>query len=105
MFRAERQSVASADRKGKGNQGKRPDVMYIIVHEKKTYELIFTECSRMNCSENKKDNDKIKLWREMNDGMAWVYKGCRPDKKDFGIIGIQIAGIISYSSIQKFNNL
>jgi len=27
----------------------------------------------------------------MNDGMYWAHKGCKPNKDDFGIIGIQIA--------------
>jgi len=28
----------------------------------------------------------------MNDGMYWAHKGCKPNKDDFGIIGIQITG-------------
>ena len=28
----------------------------------------------------------------MDDGLYWVYKGCRLDKNEFGIIGVQIAG-------------
>jgi hypothetical protein len=84
--------MASADRRGK--QGKRPDVMYIIEREEKLYELIFTESSRLICIDSKEENDKIKLWREMNDGMAYVHKGCRPDKDEFGILGIQVAGML-----------
>ncbi|CAG8520809.1 13246_t:CDS:2 [Gigaspora rosea] len=64
---AERQSVASADRKGDGKQGKRPDVMLIE--------------------------------EGMNDGMTWVHKGCKPDKNEFGILGIQIAGKIMHLNI------
>ncbi|KAF0389157.1 hypothetical protein F8M41_010960 [Gigaspora margarita] len=48
---AERQSVASANRKGDGKQ----------------------VCT----------NDDAKLWREMNDGMTWFHKGCKPDKNEF----------------------
>ena len=36
----------------------------------------------------------------MNDGLYWVYNGCRPDKNEFGIIGIQIAG-----DTLHFNNI
>ncbi|CAI2185441.1 11536_t:CDS:2 [Funneliformis geosporum] len=27
----------------------------------------------------------------MNDGMYWIHKGCKLDKDEFGIIGIQVA--------------
>ncbi|CAG8575088.1 7112_t:CDS:2 [Acaulospora morrowiae] len=40
----------------------------------------------------KEDNDWVKLWREMNNGMYWVYKGCKPKKEEIGIIAIQVAG-------------
>ncbi|PKY58197.1 hypothetical protein RhiirA4_479900 [Rhizophagus irregularis] len=56
--------------------------------EEKLYELIFTESSRLICIDSKEENDKIKLWQEMNDGMAYVYKGCRLDKDEFGILRI-----------------
>ncbi|CAB5373346.1 unnamed protein product [Rhizophagus irregularis] len=94
---AERQSIASADRRGK--QGKQPDVMYIIERKEKLYELIFTESSRLICIDSKEENDKIKLWRKMNDGMAYVHKGCRPDKDEFGILGIQVAGEMMHLSV------
>ncbi|CAG8620090.1 5681_t:CDS:2, partial [Paraglomus occultum] len=61
---AERQSIASKDRREK--TGKRPDIMFM-----------------------KEENDWVKLWREMNDGMYWVHKGCKPKKDEFGI---QVAG-------------
>ena len=49
----------------------------------------------------------------MNDGMYWAYKGCKPDKDDFGIIGIQITGtemhlnilIRDMDEIDRFYNL
>nr|CAG8523892.1 9084_t:CDS:2 [Entrophospora candida] len=28
----------------------------------------------------------------VNDGMFWVRKSCKPDKDEFGIIGVQVAG-------------
>jgi hypothetical protein len=86
---AERQSIASKDRRG---VGKRPDVMFIASCNNRSYELIYGESSRIICDEQKKENDRVKTWREMNDGMYWAHKGCKPDKDDFGIIGIQVAG-------------
>ncbi|PKK56146.1 hypothetical protein RhiirC2_800648 [Rhizophagus irregularis] len=73
--------------------------MYIIEREEKLNELIFTESSRLICIDSKEENDKIKLWREMNDGMAYVHKGCRPDKDEFGILGIQVAGEMMHLSV------
>ncbi|CAG8448049.1 9026_t:CDS:2 [Ambispora leptoticha] len=89
---AERQSIASADRKGDGYFGKRPDFMYLQKREGKIFELVFGECSRLLCSDIKKREDEVKLWRETNDGMFWVRQGCKPEKDQFGIVGIQVAG-------------
>jgi len=60
----------------------------------KKYELMYTECSRLFCTEQKIKDDAVKIWRETNDGMYWVYKGRRPEKDEFGIIGLQVAGSI-----------
>ncbi|CAG8848445.1 11499_t:CDS:2, partial [Gigaspora margarita] len=86
---AERQSMASKDRRG---VGKRPDLMFIASCNNRTYELIFAESSRIVCDKQKKNDDEVKLWREMNDGMYWAHKGCKSDKDNFGIIGIQVRG-------------
>ena len=42
-----------------------------------------------------KEDDEIKLWREVNDGMFWVRKLCKPEKGQFTIIGIQVTGNVS----------
>ncbi|RGB32663.1 hypothetical protein C1646_762600 [Rhizophagus diaphanus] len=73
---SERQSSASADRKGDGQSGRRPDVMI-----------------------RKRRDDQVKLWREVNDGMYWTRKSCKPDKDEFGIIGVQIARKKLYLSV------
>ncbi|CAG8473925.1 8108_t:CDS:2 [Paraglomus occultum] len=65
----ERQSNASADRRGDGKMGRRPDIMF-----------------------QKGDDDDVKLWREANDGMFWAHKSRRLEKGQFGIIGIQVLG-------------
>ena len=89
---SERQSSASADRKGGGRPGRWPDVMFVMKHNGKNYELLFTECSRLSCTTKKERDDQVKLWREINDGMYWTRKSCKPDKDEFDIIGVQIAG-------------
>ncbi len=73
--------------------------MFMEGSEKKLYELIFVESSRIACTRIKEENDNVKLWREMNDGMAWVHKGCKPDKNEFGVLGLQIAGKIMHLNI------
>ncbi|RIA97822.1 hypothetical protein C1645_732100 [Glomus cerebriforme] len=60
----------------------------------KKYELMYTECSRLFCIEQKIKDDAVKIWCETNDGMYWVYKCQRPEKDKFGIIGLQVAGSI-----------
>jgi hypothetical protein len=67
--------VASKDRRGE--RGKRPDIMFIVKHEDRIYELIFAECSRIICGDTKKDDDRVKLWRELNDGLYWANRGLK----------------------------
>jgi len=77
---AEKKSVASAERKGEIHSGKKPDMMFILNHEEISYELVYAEFSRLVCTEQKKEKDSIKLWRETNDGMYWywVRNECKP---------------------------
>ncbi|RGB24038.1 hypothetical protein C1646_773652 [Rhizophagus diaphanus] len=91
---AERQSSASANRKGEGQTERRSDIMFVMKHDGKKYELIYVESSCLSCTPQKEKDDEIKLWRETNDGMYWMHKSSRPDKDEFGIIGIQVAGRI-----------
>ncbi|RIA93493.1 hypothetical protein C1645_819357 [Glomus cerebriforme] len=88
---AEWQSAASADRIGKGNQGKQPDFMHLIKWKDKIFELVFGEYSRIICNDIKKKDNGIKLWKEINDDMYWIRKLHKPEKKQFSIIGIQVA--------------
>ena len=82
------------NRKGEGRTGRRPDIMFVMKHDEKKYELIYVECSRLSCILQKEKDDEIKLWREANDGMYWAHKSPGPDKGEFGIIGMQVAGQI-----------
>ncbi|CAG8651862.1 13654_t:CDS:2, partial [Ambispora leptoticha] len=65
---SERQSIASADRKGKEQMGRQPDIMFVLKYLEVFFELLYVECSRLYCTQQKKKNDEIKLWRETNDG-------------------------------------
>ncbi|CAG8720182.1 16717_t:CDS:2, partial [Acaulospora morrowiae] len=47
----------------------------------------------------KKDDDKIKLWRETNDGLYWIRQSLKPDKDQFGIVGIQVAGSVLHLNL------
>ncbi len=60
-FSAERQSSASADRKGEGRIGRRPDIMFVMKHDEKKYELIYVESLRLSCTSQKEKDDEIKL--------------------------------------------
>nr|CAG8524164.1 8182_t:CDS:2 [Acaulospora morrowiae] len=81
------QSSASADRKGDGRLGRQSDIMFIMKRGGKNYELLYTECSCLTCTTQKK-KDEVKLWRKINDGIYWTRKSCKPDKDEFGIIGV-----------------
>ena len=89
---SERQSIASADRKGKGQMGRRPDIMFVLKYLEVFFELLYVKCSRLYCTQQKKKDDEIKLWRETNDGMYYVRKVLKPDKDQFGVVGVQVAG-------------
>ncbi|RHZ76203.1 hypothetical protein Glove_202g106 [Diversispora epigaea] len=54
---SEKQSSASADRRGEG-----------------------------------RSDDEVKLWCECNDGLYWVHKSCTPNRDQFDIVEVQIAG-------------
>ena len=43
--------------------------MYLLKHKDKIFEFIYGEYSRLICTNNKKDEDEVKLFRETNDSM------------------------------------
>ncbi|CAG8787192.1 17802_t:CDS:2, partial [Cetraspora pellucida] len=96
---SEKQSIASANRKGEGGRGRRPDIMFLGDYLETTFELMYAEFSRLFCSPQKKTDDEIKLWREVNDGLYWVRQSLNPDKEQFGIVGIQVAGNIFHLNV------
>ncbi|CAG8831428.1 35063_t:CDS:2, partial [Gigaspora margarita] len=95
----ERQSIAISDRKGEGNIGRKPDMMYVVKYLDAFFEIMYLECSRLYCNQQKKTDDEIKLWRECNDGMYYTRKILKPEKDQFGIIGIQIAGNMMHLNV------
>ncbi|CAG8634224.1 42724_t:CDS:2 [Gigaspora margarita] len=96
---SERESIASADRKGDSKVGRRPDIMFMVKHLDVLFEIMYVECSRLVCTSQKKVDDDIKLWRECNDGMYYTRKTLHPDKDQFGIVGIQIAEDILHLNV------
>ncbi|KAF0429819.1 hypothetical protein F8M41_005623 [Gigaspora margarita] len=89
---SERESIASAGRKGDCQMGRWPDVMFTVKYLDVFFEIMYVECSRLVCTQQKKVDDDIKLLRECNNGMYYTRKTLNPDKDQFGIVGIQIAG-------------
>lgn len=93
---AERQSLASKarvdNRTGKEKMGKKPDIMALEKFKGKLVEFLYLESSRVVCNITKKDDDKIKLWRELLDGVSYINTACRPICNQFGVVGIQVAG-------------
>ena len=55
--------------------------MYLFKYEDKFFELLFGESSRLVCTKNKINEDKVKLMRETNDGIALVLKNVSQKKK------------------------
>jgi hypothetical protein len=62
FFRYERQNIASADRRK--CSGRCPDIIFVMIDRGKKYELIYTECSRLFCTEQKIKDNAVKIWRE-----------------------------------------
>ena len=54
LFSSEKQSNASADRRGEGHSGRWLDIMFMLKYGDYVYELIYAECSHINCTEYKK---------------------------------------------------
>ena len=66
--------------------------MFIAGFHNRTYELIYGKSSRIICNKQKKEDDLVKFWREMNDEIYQAHKGCKLENNNFSIIGIQVAG-------------
>ncbi|RHZ82994.1 hypothetical protein Glove_101g1 [Diversispora epigaea] len=71
--------------------GKKPDIMGLLKRDEKILELMYVESSRIICTNSKKVDDGVKLWRETLDGMSFIGASCRPAGNQFGFVGLQIA--------------
>ena len=60
--------------------------MFIASCNERVYELIYGKSFRIICDEQKKENDKIKTWREMNDGMYWATKDANQTKMNLVLL-------------------
>ena len=79
--------------------GKKPDIMGLLKQDEKIIELLYTESSRIVCSNSKKSDDEVKLWRETLDGASYISALCRPAGNQFGVVGIQVASTTMYLNI------
>ncbi|PKB98565.1 hypothetical protein RhiirA5_431170 [Rhizophagus irregularis] len=73
--------------------------MGLLEQDEKIIELLYTESSRIVCSNSKKSDDEVKLWRETLDKASYISALCRPAGNQFGIVGIQVAGTTMYLNI------
>ncbi|RHZ54950.1 hypothetical protein Glove_421g110 [Diversispora epigaea] len=99
----ERQSLASKarvdNRTGKEKMGKKPDIMALEKFKGKLVEFLYLESSCVVCNVTKKDDDKIKLWRELLDGVSYINTACRLISNQFGVVGIQVTGEKIYLNV------
>jgi len=72
---AERQSIASKDRRG---IGKRPDVMFIISCNNRLYELIYGESFHIIYDKQKKENEKQMPRREFANPYSYQQQNPAP---------------------------
>ena len=79
--------------------GKKPDIMGLLKQDEKIIELLYTESSCIMCSNSKKSDDEVKLWRETLDGTSYISALYRPVGNQFGVVGIQVAGTTMYLNI------
>ncbi|CAJ0837425.1 13630_t:CDS:2 [Entrophospora sp. SA101] len=84
---------------GKEKMGKKPDIMALEKCNGKLLEFLYAESSRIVCSNTKKADDGVKLWRELLDGISYIYSACKPICNQFGVVGIQVAGEKIYLSV------
>jgi len=65
----------------------------------KIFEIAYVESSRIICINSKKDDDSVKLWRKIQNGISFVNIACRLLSNQFGIIGIQVTSKKVYLNV------
>ncbi len=67
--------------------------------DRKKYKLIYVESSCLSYTLQKKKDNEIKLWHEINDRIYWIHKSSGSDKGKFEIIRMQIVRQIMYLNV------
>jgi hypothetical protein len=65
---------------------------------------MYLETTRICCASRKKKDDYVKLWRQCNDGITWVYNSCSPARNQFCLLGLQIFGTNLINLIYQLYN-
>ena len=97
VTRAERQSMASKNRKvqqQKGSRGDKPDLMIRVIFRSKWEEIVYVESGKWNCDDEKIRNDHNKLVQLCIDGTDELFKICEKESLNRNYIGfgVNIAG-------------
>ncbi|CAG8837142.1 29908_t:CDS:2, partial [Gigaspora margarita] len=94
---AERQSIASKNRKAQNNEGSRgdkPDLMIRSYHRQRWEELVYFESGKWNASDKKIHDNHNKLVQLCLDGYEEISKKCKKDilYENYMGLGVNIAG-------------
>ena len=97
VTRAERQSIASKNRKvqqQKGSRGDKPDLMIRVIFRSKWEEIVYVESGKWNCDDEKIRNDHNKLVQLCIDSTDELFKICEKESLNRNYIGfgVNIAG-------------
>ncbi|GET51392.1 hypothetical protein GLOIN_2v1489056 [Rhizophagus irregularis DAOM 181602=DAOM 197198] len=65
---------------------------------------MYLETTRICCASQKKKDDYVKLWRQCNDGITWVYNSCSPARNQFCLLGLQTFGTNLINLIYQLYN-
>jgi len=68
-------------------------------YDGKKYKFIYIKNSYLSYISQKKKDNEIKLWREINNKIYWIHKLFRLGKNEFRIIGIQVVRQIIHLNI------
>src|SRR3954453_4961002 len=79
--------------------GKKPDIIAMSKCGGKIFEFAYVESSRVICTDTKKTNDSVKLWREILNGVSFISNAYRLTNNQFSIVGIQVAGEDLYLNV------
>lgn len=114
ITRAERQSIASKNRKvqqQKGARGDKPDLMIRVFFRNKWEEIIYVESGKWNCDDEKIRSDHNKLVQLCMDGNNELFKMCEKEALNRNYIGfgvniaskcIEIYGLVREKGVKYY---